>query len=821
MLIDAIIRKFNAYFEQGAQYDTILWFDSTGGWRELLPHLEARLPRLIMAQGQLRVRYELAQRAPGERVVVYIQAGKEKTLYLRPFFHTAKCFQRSIEQVVIEAGVKLPDDPKALRQIRDLLPHLAPASIGKGRAFWEGLTPETALHRLLPDFEESLLRLLAAPRRTLPELQQRGLAQPLFERVRLQFGIEAPAPGAEEAWADRFTALLCLVAARAAAPTAPGFPFDDILPPQAHWEACRTFLHRWQHHELFKAAFKQRALALDATYHLGAWAAHLPPENVGSGFLNVEQALWQPVQARLDGITDKAGALAFVADCCDVFQQRAASFWAREGEVPGWQALLGMSETLLLAREALAEAAQQPTAAAMVARYAAAWQRVDAAYRRFSVQLDRSGAQLDAALKWTARAYREYLNALNERFTALAAEEGQWPPAGCALAGSLLWPAAKTAGKGLRALVLVDALRYELGCALAERLGLSAEQVQARLSPVPSITDLGMAALLPGWEQFRVEYEGDWIIRAPGGSDNLARKDKRLAYLAARLGKTGREDTRVFDLDQWLATPLNGLAPDVNWIVVTSQAIDAAGEGIGAVALHTFDALLDQLEHGVRRLLAAGCTEITIASDHGFLLRETVRETDKVSAKEPGLLKKSARYAIAHSAAYSGSGADWAALPHLPIHGSADLVAWFPRGAGCFLTPGPYNYMHGGIALQEVVIPVIQIRQTALERPVGVTLELADGAEIRNAIFKVRLHPTQADLLSTSRRVEIDLVKQGQRVSRVWEAQVERASVEKSLMLETAYGLQFGDTVEIRVRDAVTGELLDAQLTTIKVELDL
>ncbi len=821
MLIDAIVHKFTTYFEQGLQYDTILWFDPTGEWRELLPHLEPQLPHLIKAQGQLRVRYELAQRAPGERVVVYIQAEKEKTLYLRPFFHTAKCFQRSLEQVLVEAGVKLPDDPQALRQIRPLLPALARASIGKGPAFWAGLTPETALHRLMPDFEEALLRFLTAPQRTLSDLQERALARPFFERVTLQFGIEASAPGAEDAWADRFTALLCLVEVRAAAPAAPDFPFESILPPKLHWAACRDFLRIWQHHELFKAAFKQRALALDATYHLGAWAAQLPPERAGSSFLNVEQALWQPMQARLDAVQDKAGALAFVEGYREVFRQRAASFWAREGEVPGWQALLGMSETLLLAREALAEAAQQPTAAAMVARYAAAWQRVDAAYRRFSVQLDRSGAQLDAALKWTARAYREYLNVLNERFTALVAAEGQWPPAGCALVGELLWPGGVSGGKGLRALVMVDALRYELGCALAERLGLSAEQVQARLSPVPSITELGMAALLPGWEQFRVEYEGDWVIRAPGSGDNLARKDKRLAHLAARLSKTGRDATRVFDLDQWLATPLNSLDPDVSWIIVTSQAIDAAGEGIGAVALHTFDALLDRLEHGVRRLQAAGCTEIAIASDHGFLLRETVRESDKVSAKEPGLLKKSARYAIAHSAAYSGAGADWAALPHLPIHGSDDLAAWFPRGAGCFLTPGPYNYMHGGIALQEIVIPVIQIRQTTLERPVGVTLDVVDGAEIRNAIFKVRLHPTPADLLSTPRQVEIDLLKQGQRVSRVWEAQVERASVEKSLLLETAYGLQFGDTVEIRVRDAVTGELLDSKVATVKVDLDL
>ena len=238
------------------------------------------------------------------------------------------------------------------------------------------------------------------------------------------------------------------------------------------------------------------------------------------------------------------------------------------------------------------------------------------------------------------------------------------------------------------------------------------------------------------------------------------------------------------------------------------------------MALHTFDALLDRLEHGIRRLMAAGCTEIAIVSDHGFLLRETIREADKVKAREPGLLKKNARYAVGPNAAYPDAGADWAALPHFPVHGS-DLTAWFPRGVGCFLTPGPYNYMHGGIALQEVVVPIIQIRQTALERPIGVSLELPAGAELRNAIFKVHLIPTGGDLLSTARMVEVDIVKQGQRVSRVWDAQVERDIVEKSLMLEIVYGLQFGDTVEIRARDAVTGELLDSQVAVVKVDLDL
>jgi len=129
--------------------------------------------------------------------------------------------------------------------------------------------------------------------------------------------------------------------------------------------------------------------------------------------------------------------------------------------------------------------------------------------------------------------------------------------------------------------------------------------------------------------------------------------------------------------------------------------------------------------------------------------------------------------------------------------------------------------MHGGIALQEVVIPYIQVRRSIAERLVEVSLELVDGPEIRNAIFKIRLVPEGVDLLAKPRQVEIDVIKQGERVSRVWEERVEFQVKERSLMLEPDYGLAIGDQVQIRVRDVTTGELLAEQPAVIHVALDL
>jgi hypothetical protein len=319
-----------------------------------------------------------------------------------------------------------------------------------------------------------------------------------------------------------------------------------------------------------------------------------------------------------------------------------------------------------------------------------------------------------------------------------------------------------------------------------------------------------MAALLPGWADFQVDYAEDgWIITPPGTTDNLARKDGRMAWLVAHLGSAS-----VFDLDGWLSMPLSEIDLGTGWIVITCSTIDAIGEGAGTVALHTLDSLLSRLEQGIRRLMSAGCTEVHLVTDHGFLLREAVPESDKVAVHAEGVLKKGERYLVGRALPPTD-------LPHLPVPGSRDLIAWFPRGIGCFVTPGPYNYMHGGIALQEVVIPHIHVQQSVAERLVDVSLQIVDGPEIRNAIFKVRLVPEGVDLLTRPRRVEIDITRHGTRVSRVWDERVESEVRERSLMLEPDYGLAIGDPVQVRVRDAVTGELLDEQSAVIQVDLDL
>jgi len=178
-----------------------------------------------------------------------------------------------------------------------------------------------------------------------------------------------------------------------------------------------------------------------------------------------------------------------------------------------------------------------------------------------------------------------------------------------------------------------------------------------------------------------------------------------------------------------------------------------------------------------------------------------------------GVLKKAERYLV-------GRGLPPTDLPTMPVSGSDDLTAWFPRGIGCFVTPGPYDFMHGGISLQELVTAHVTVLQSVTERPVGVSLELVTGPEIRNAIFKVRLVPQGVDLWTRARRIKVDIAREGKRVSREWEAVVERDVVEMSLGLEPDSGLAVGDAIAIRAWDADTGELLAQQPAVVQVDLD-
>jgi hypothetical protein len=262
---------------------------------------------------------------------------------------------------------------------------------------------------------------------------------------------------------------------------------------------------------------------------------------------------------------------------------------------------------------------------------------------------------------------------------------------------------------------------------------------------------------------------------------------------------------RFFDLDELLNTPTEKI-PEATFTVVFDTTLDAVGETASTIAWNTFSRLLRSVSRGVHRLLETGIEQIHVVTDHGFLLLEEVAEHEKVSVgKVPALAKKS-RYVVGRHLGHT----DQLSFRVPGSDESNPLEAWFPRGVGCFRTPGPYNYVHGGLSLQELVVPHLTVEQKVLGKPVTVRADFPEV--IRNAQPAVQLHPAGAGMFDQPRQVTVALEREGEPVVPALSQVVRPAeSTKVSFFLPMQCGLEPGDQVRWVLRDAVTEEVLAEQ----------
>ena len=264
-------------------------------------------------------------------------------------------------------------------------------------------------------------------------------------------------------------------------------------------------------------------------------------------------------------------------------------------------------------------------------------------------------------------------------------------------------------GKDRRIFVVIsDALRYEAAAELVEDLNgkyrFQAE-IQPMLGVLPSYTALGMAALLPH-SKISFSDKGDVLVdgqssAAPNRSAILAKKNGiavKAEEIRVMKKEAGREFLKPYDI-----------------VYVYHNTIDAIGDSASTEG-KTFEGVRDALKElsELVRLIANNLngTYIYVTSDHGFLFQESALDaTDKstLSEKPSGTLLAKKRYLLGRNLpnddkAYHGSTATTAKA-------DGDMEFWVPKGNNRFHFVGGSRFVHGGAMLQEIVIPLVLVRQ--------------------------------------------------------------------------------------------------------------
>lgn len=366
--------------------------------------------------------------------------------------------------------------------------------------------------------------------------------------------------------------------------------------------------------------------------------------------------------------------------------------------------------------ESLAQAVERYTGSGKDQRADGA-QVVDRAHRLFEqeqarllnskmshfVALQRAAARLRAL-------YREWVDGLNREFSKLCSTYGYLPEPGLqqrTLYEQEVHP--RTQKNGTVAFFLVDALRYEMACELANSLTEkeSSIHLKARLAELPSITSVGMNVLAPVWQGGKLTVEGTFKgFRV--GEYTVSGNQQRIRAMGERsLEKLpkARKTPLAFKLKDLMLTSQGQLKAKVKesaLVVVHSREIDESGEA--DVGLATFDSWIGQLRSAVLHLHAAGVEEFVITADHGFLLLD--ESTPPVTYAGATIDR---RWVLTDSCVNEDN-MSTVSLDALGYQGQTGHLM-FLRDSSVFQTKGQSarSFVHGGNSLQERVIPVLHV----------------------------------------------------------------------------------------------------------------
>lgn len=321
--------------------------------------------------------------------------------------------------------------------------------------------------------------------------------------------------------------------------------------------------------------------------------------------------------------------------------------------------------------------------------------------------------------------YREVAEAAQRRFLRAVGQEG-WPPEGISRQTQAFdRHMAPALAEGRRvALFLVDSMRYKMGRDLAGALDeQGTTSVAVATAVLPGITQLGMAALMPGADgAFTLVAQGENLLPAVGGRP-LADSADRMALLRERYGDRFAELT-LGDLLSASQKKLAGALGKAGLVVVRTQDLDAHGEGVSLYqARKMMTDVLGELVDATRRLVGLGFQLCVYAADHGHVLSPEVPPGD-VLPDPPGSWKLAKRRCRLGESAGSAPGTAVLKADRMGIIGPVrDLVV--AEGFKVF-TAGE-GYFHEGISLQECLIPVVSL----LAQPRSAMARAGESVEIR------------------------------------------------------------------------------------------
>lgn len=301
--------------------------------------------------------------------------------------------------------------------------------------------------------------------------------------------------------------------------------------------------------------------------------------------------------------------------------------------------------------------------------------------------------------------------------------------------------------KGDRVFVIVsDALRYEVGVEIAEKLNekvINSTDIYSSLSTIPSITKLGMASLLPHKE---IELKDDGRVFVDNiDSSGLENRNKILNNtfdnsIAVDFQKLPKNKTEFVE-------ELKGH----KLVYFYHDTIDATADK-GATEIYTFEAVqkaVDEIMDLIHKITDwLGGINVLITSDHGFIYqRSDLEESDKISKENISFIDRNRRSFISKEVVENDN---LIKVDMSYILKNKDVFAYMPKSHIRFKVQGEgAKFVHGGATLQELVVPVVAFKNIRSSYKNSIKAEKVkvkltnEVRKITNSIFTLNFFQTE------------------------------------------------------------------------------
>lgn len=528
----------------------------------------------------------------------------------------------------------------------------------------------------------------------------------------------------------------------------------------------------------------------------------------------IRNDLFEAVDRKI--ITDLAHAVAeqrvTAREVTEVIRGRQSSIWI-DGYKQLYAAIARASD--LLAELAAFDVMMQSFDEGLD-RYRNVWFRIDQLYRQFSyaARMAEYPKPLEALREQVEKRYtNKFLFGLGSAWQQQVDSVDTWR-------SSTLRPQTKFFtdhvepiihdGRKKAVVIISDALRYEVAEELGSRIRREDKfeaSLDAVLGVLPSYTQLGMAALLPH-TTIGHSPNGDPVLIDGQRTDGTANRTKILSTV-------GGKAIQAEDIFSLTRDELREIYQQHQVLYVYHNRIDATGDKAGTErqVFEAAEQTLEDLIRLVKTLTNANATNILITADHGFLFQdEALADAFYLSTLPQGddIKVTNRRYVLGRGLKTDVA---FTSFSSVQLELDSDFEVQIPKSIHRLKLPGAGSrFVHGGAALQEIVLPVLTVnkKRKSDTRPVNVEV-LPESDKITTGQLVVKLF--QSEPISAkvqSRTVRVGLYVGETLISNQFELTFDQESADKRDRYQSAQMLLSQDAndynnrvVEFRLEERI------------------